>query len=285
MVCTQEEYDAGTAKVKGATKNGIPILTEKWLQDSIKAGKLVAVEKYKIAAGKASSEEEEEEEEKKPAKKATKKAPPKTKRARASQTNVADSESEEKEEKKQDPPAKTSKPAPVQAAKDVKEEEKPQMTKIIAKGAAAVDTVAAKLISAPVHVLQEGSDVYDCMLNQTEIAHNNNKFYVIQVLESDSGGKLWCWNRWGRVGATGQNSLTPAANKQAAISMFQAKFKEKTKNNWTDRKNFKKYPGKYELVEIDYGAGEEEEEVKPKARTTGPIPESKLHKRVQDLIK
>lgn len=38
---------------------------------------------------------------------------------------------------------------------------------------------------------------YDCMLNQTNIGHNNNKFYVIQVLTS--GTKHYCWTRWGRV--------------------------------------------------------------------------------------
>lgn len=38
---------------------------------------------------------------------------------------------------------------------------------------------------------------YDCMLNQTNIGNNNNKFYVIQVLECD--GKHYCWTRWGRV--------------------------------------------------------------------------------------
>lgn len=38
---------------------------------------------------------------------------------------------------------------------------------------------------------------YDCMLNQTNIGNNNNKFYVIQVLLS--GGQYYCWTRWGRV--------------------------------------------------------------------------------------
>ncbi len=40
---------------------------------------------------------------------------------------------------------------------------------------------------------------YDCMLNQTNIGENNNKFYVIQVLSRDSDGKYFAWNRWGRV--------------------------------------------------------------------------------------
>lgn len=38
---------------------------------------------------------------------------------------------------------------------------------------------------------------YDCMLNQTNIGQNNNKFYVIQVIKS--GNTYYTWNRWGRV--------------------------------------------------------------------------------------
>ena len=38
---------------------------------------------------------------------------------------------------------------------------------------------------------------YDCMLNQTNIGQNNNKFYVIQLLQT--GGNYYVWNRWGRV--------------------------------------------------------------------------------------
>lgn len=38
---------------------------------------------------------------------------------------------------------------------------------------------------------------YDCTLNQTDIGKNNNKFYIIQLLED--GGRFVCWNRWGRV--------------------------------------------------------------------------------------
>jgi hypothetical protein len=38
---------------------------------------------------------------------------------------------------------------------------------------------------------------YDCTLNQTDIGNNNNKFYIIQLLEG--GSHFVCWNRWGRV--------------------------------------------------------------------------------------
>jgi poly [ADP-ribose] polymerase len=36
------------------------------------------------------------------------------------------------------------------------------------------------------------------MLNQTNISQNNNKYYVIQVVEK--GGSYYAYNRWGRVG-------------------------------------------------------------------------------------
>ena len=42
---------------------------------------------------------------------------------------------------------------------------------------------------------------YDCMLNQTNIGHNNNKYYIIQLLRrttSFSSGFM-VWTRWGRV--------------------------------------------------------------------------------------
>lgn len=45
-----------------------------------------------------------------------------------------------------------------------------------------------------------------------------------------------------------------------AIKSFEKKFKDKTKNDWKNRTNFKPSPGKYTLIEMDGGGGEEEEE-------------------------
>lgn len=96
------------------------------------------------------------------------------------------------------------------------------------------------------------------MLNQTNISQNNNKYYVIQVLEKDGGGGYWCFNRWGRVGEPGQKKLeSHGGNKAAAIASFEKKFNEKTKNRWSNRDSFKAVAGKYTLIEIDYGADAE----------------------------
>eukprot|EP00698_Gefionella_okellyi_P015443 TRINITY_DN4356_c0_g4_i1.p1 TRINITY_DN4356_c0_g4~~TRINITY_DN4356_c0_g4_i1.p1 ORF type:complete len:688 (+),score=193.99 TRINITY_DN4356_c0_g4_i1:102-2165(+) len=289
LITTDGEYAAETAKIKAAKKNGIFILSESFLHDSIKAGKLADPKKYPIGdgAGAASAEEEESEEEKKPAKK-TKAAPKAAAKKPAAKKAKEESVSEEEEEEEKKPAKKA---APAKAAAPAKVvEEAPQARKIVVKGAAAVDSIATKLVKQPCHVLQEGADVYDCMLNQTEIAKNNNKFYVIQVLESDAGGSFWIWNRWGRVGLDGQNSLQ-STSKAGAISAFNKKFYDKTKNQWANRASFKKQSGLYELVEMDYGAGGDDDEADnaPAAaerRERRPESnESRLPKRVQDLIK
>ncbi|XP_010171909.1 protein mono-ADP-ribosyltransferase PARP3-like, partial [Antrostomus carolinensis] len=98
---------------------------------------------------------------------------------------------------------------------------------------------------------------YDCTLNQTNISANNNKFYIIQLLEHD--GAYSVWNRWGRVGEVGQSKLVPSASLEAAKKDFEKKFREKTKNSWATRENFVAQPGKYTLIEVQPGAEQEVE--------------------------
>ncbi|RXM95828.1 Metabotropic glutamate receptor 2 [Acipenser ruthenus] len=98
---------------------------------------------------------------------------------------------------------------------------------------------------------------YDCMLNQTNIGNNNNKFYIIQLIKS--GKRFFNWNRWGRVGEVGQSKLTPFVGVSEAVKDFEKKFKDKTKNDWNKRDSFTPHPGKYTLIEVE---GEEEAEVK-----------------------
>ena len=45
------------------------------------------------------------------------------------------------------------------------------------------------------HLFIQVVDDWDCMLNQTNIGHNNNKFYVIQLLKNKSSGRFHVWNR------------------------------------------------------------------------------------------
>ncbi|XP_021313014.1 poly [ADP-ribose] polymerase 2 isoform X1 [Sorghum bicolor] len=122
------------------------------------------------------------------------------------------------------------------------------------KGAAVLDQHIPDHIKVNYHVLQVGDEIYDATLNQTNVGDNNNKFYILQVLESDAGGSFMVYNRWGRVGARGQDKLHgPFLTRDQAIYEFEGKFHDKTNNHWSDRKNFKCYAKKYTWLEMDYG--------------------------------
>eukprot|EP00742_Colponemidia_sp_Colp-10_P000975 GILJ01001057.1.p1 GENE.GILJ01001057.1~~GILJ01001057.1.p1 ORF type:complete len:855 (-),score=177.28 GILJ01001057.1:120-2531(-) len=247
--------------------------------------------------GLEESEEEEEEEE------AEKKKPaPRKGRGKKAEPEPVKEEEEEKKPAPRKGRGKKAEAEPVKEEEEVKpaakkskkgakatddmdvEEEESKMISVIKKGAAVVDSECP--VASKVHVYCQGNDVFDANLNQTNVKANNNKFYRIQVLESDSGGQFWCWNRWGRVGAKGQNSNQLFTSAQAAVAAFKSKFLDKTRNSWDNRHHFVPHAGKYTLLEMDYG--NEEEEAKPekkaKAKADKPEVESKLHPRVKNLV-
>ncbi|XP_015083642.1 poly [ADP-ribose] polymerase 2-like [Solanum pennellii] len=121
------------------------------------------------------------------------------------------------------------------------------------KGAAVLDQYLSDDIKERYHVLQQGNDIYDATLNQTNVGNNNNKFYIIQVLENDSGGNFLVYTRWGRVGAKGGTKISgPYTSADDATSEFESKFYDKTKNDWSNRKDFFCQPKHYTWLEMDY---------------------------------
>lgn len=61
-------------------------------------------------------------------------------------------------------------------------------------------------------------------------------------------------------GEVGQSKLSSPFDKaENAVKDFEKKFKDKTKNNWSDRMNFVSHPGKYTLIQVD---GEQDAEIK-----------------------
>ncbi|KAG9443824.1 hypothetical protein H6P81_015164 [Aristolochia fimbriata] len=138
-----------------------------------------------------------------------------------------------------------------------KSEEK--LIKATKKGSAVLDQWLPDHIKSSYHVLQHEDNIYDAILNQTNVGSNNNKFYVIQVLESDVGGTFMVYNRWGRVGVRGQDKLHgPFTSRESAITEFELKFLQKTKNHWSDRQNFVSHLKCYTWLEMDYGEAEKE---------------------------
>ncbi|XP_027698752.1 poly [ADP-ribose] polymerase 2 isoform X2 [Vombatus ursinus] len=158
---------------------------------------------------------------------------------------------------------------------------------LLLKGKAPVDP-ECKVKVGKAHVYCEGGDVYDVMLNQTNLQFNNNKYYIIQLLEDDGQKNFSVWMRWGRVGKVGQHNLvTCSGDLNKAKEIFQKKFFDKTKNSWEDRGSFEKVPGKYDMLQMDYTTntqGEEESKEGTFAPISPPKVECQLELPVQELM-
>ncbi|KAF1384101.1 hypothetical protein PFLUV_G00138780 [Perca fluviatilis] len=158
---------------------------------------------------------------------------------------------------------------------------------VVMKGKAPVD-VECKAKLGKAHVYNEGNDVYDVMLNQTNLQFNNNKYYLIQLLEDDNSKAYSVWMRWGRVGKVGQSSLTACGvDLLKAKDVFKKKFLDKTKNEWEHRASFEKVAGKYDMVFVDYSTNEKARNKEKSQTAVDVAPKkrpSKLDVRLQSLL-
>lgn len=89
-----------------------------------------------------------------------------------------------KDEAKVDPPAKDEKSKQPEkiAAKDIKEPAKEELKKVIMKGNAPVDQYFSS--ASTYKVYSDASNTYAKTLNQSNLSANNNKFYILQILQS-----------------------------------------------------------------------------------------------------
>uniref|UniRef100_A0A7I4FF06 Poly [ADP-ribose] polymerase n=2 Tax=Physcomitrium patens TaxID=3218 RepID=A0A7I4FF06_PHYPA len=176
---------------------------------------------------------------------------------------------------------------------------------VVKKGRAVLDQYIDDKIKANHHVY-EGKmngkmEVFDAMLNQTNLGDNNNKFYVLQLLEADSGKNYYVFNRWGRVGVKGQQKLFgPWPDALPAIGEFKLKFYDKTRNHWEERHNFQTHANKYTWIEMDYeddsdkksaeddkqgkSASKKSETDKSETKKPDPNKPSKLNPRLKEFI-
>jgi predicted DNA-binding WGR domain protein len=74
------------------------------------------------------------------------------------------------------------------------------------------------------------------MMSQTDITHNRNKCFVVQLLKEDEYKSYMLWSSWGRVGEKRhQTSLIPFGdNLENAKNAFRQKFLFKSGNRWED---------------------------------------------------
>jgi len=97
---------------------------------------------------------------------------------------------------------------------------------------------------------------YDVVLNQCNIAGNNNKYYRLQMLQETASSQVYVWFRWGRVGEMPKPStstwLGPFEEEEGpAYKAFTKKYKDKTANVF-GATDFKPKKGKYTPIEVDH---------------------------------
>lgn len=122
---------------------------------------------------------------------------------------------------------------------------------------------------------------YDCTLNQTNIKNNNNKFYIMQLIEK--GGKFHVFIRYGRVGEPGRPKEDQYLTSAAAVAFFERQFKSKTGNTWDMSGNFAPKKGKYWLCEMDYEDVDGLKDDKDANDINKPV-DCTLDERVQDFL-
>ncbi len=138
----------------------------------------------------------------------------------------------------------------ITSKKETKEEkEKPKITKIISKDGIVVDSLVPQ--SQNYHVVPDDSNTYNgeyfsCTLNKSNLERNNNKFYILQLLQSDIDNSYNLFIKWGRVGVKGKYKLEKCSLEYGK-KKFMLKYKDKTGRN-------------YKEIKIDYSNDENENE-------------------------
>lgn len=73
-------------------------------------------------------------------------------------------------------------------------------------------------------VLEKDGVIYAATLNQSNVAQNNNKFYILQILECGPNDyAFFC--RWGRVGVVGQMSEMKSTDVNSIIRAYDSKLR------------------------------------------------------------
>ena len=128
------------------------------------------------------------------------------------------------------------------------------------------------------HIYQDDDNYFNgkffsCTLNQSNLDNNNNKFYIIQLLEHDSNNSLVLFTRWGRIGVPGMHDIKEV-DSNSGPKLFMKKYRDKTK-------------GGYQEIFIDYEAEVKKEDI-PEKKNTGKNKKkfkNDLNEDVMDLIR
>ena len=129
------------------------------------------------------------------------------------------------------------------------------------------------------HIYQDDNNIFNgkyfnCTLNKSDLNKNNNKYYIIQLLEHDSNNSLVLFTRWGRVGFL-RKFKVDQVNAFSGPKLFMKKYKDKTINH------------NYKEIYIDYEAEVKKDEnpEKNNKKTKKKVFKNMLNEDVMDLIR
>ena len=117
-------------------------------------------------------------------------------------------------------------------------------------------------------IVEKGTEVYNAMLTDVNLAKGLNRYYVLQALEV--AGRFQFFRHEGKVGQEVEESVTwapwsyhswdsmdrenykvyPQSSKHEAVALFKKWFEKKTGNDWDERHDFRKKPNHYSFVEL-----------------------------------
>jgi poly [ADP-ribose] polymerase len=122
-------------------------------------------------------------------------------------------------------------------------------------------------------VLEHERALYSATLTQSNLAKDDNKFFIIQALQigDPPNDDYYLYTRWGRVGVRGQVKYSDdVLSKQEVIRQYHAKSQEKVKR------------GGYKMIDVTYdqGCGDIDDEEINKY-----FEDSRLPWKVQELVR
>ncbi|KAJ1372854.1 Protein phosphatase methylesterase 1 [Parelaphostrongylus tenuis] len=131
------------------------------------------------------------------------------------------------------------------------------------------------------HVYRSNSGtIYSVVLGSVDMQTNRNSYYKLQLLKHDVKAIYYLFRSWGRVGTgIGGTKTEKFRDVSKAIEAFECLFSDKTGNSWEDKQNFKKLPGRMDIVETDFTDTEHVQDTK-----IVPGSKTKLHSAIKDII-
>ncbi|CAJ0584922.1 unnamed protein product, partial [Mesorhabditis spiculigera] len=147
-------------------------------------------------------------------------------------------------------------------------------------------TIDAEFTHAQVcHVVRDpDGSPYNAVLSSADLSSGRNSYYKLQLLKHDTKEKYYVFRSWGRIGTTQGGCVEDEfRSRHMAVDSFEIHFKDKSGNDWKDRKYFRKKAGFMNIVETDNSELVAETAVAPGSRSQLPRPIIDIMKMIFDV--